>query len=210
MNTLEDALISTGIPPAVAQTLYLNSLTAINLQLSPDNDPAWRSCAEREIEVIRKWMQEVEDGKDTLTPKSKPKSMAMTGADRSKRFRIKNRDAFNAKAKLRMRAKRAAAKAAKVAGKTAVKPAPRPARNSPSRICSGPAQFDGTDWKRFTPQQRREQRMKGIATARRLKGKTVEIQNKRSAGALVRDLAEEYGCVNSTMQKILRNIKVRE
>ena len=47
----------------------------------------------------------------------------MSGADRSKRFRIKHLDALNEKARDRMRAKRAAVKAA---GKTAAKPLPAP------------------------------------------------------------------------------------
>ena len=57
--------------------------------------------------------------------------MAMSGADRSKRFRIKHLDALNEKARDRMRAKRAAAKAA---GKTAVKPLPKTPRDKASAI----------------------------------------------------------------------------
>ena len=58
--------------------------------------------------------------------------MAMTGADRSKRFRIKNLDALNEKARNHMRAKRAAAK---VAGKTAAKPAPKTPNDMAAAIC---------------------------------------------------------------------------
>ena len=58
--------------------------------------------------------------------------MAMTGADRSKRFRIKHLDALNEKARDRMRAKRAAAKAA---GKTAVKPLPKTPTDKAAAIC---------------------------------------------------------------------------
>ena len=58
--------------------------------------------------------------------------MAMSGADRSKRFRIKNLDALNEKARDRMRAKRAAAKAA---GKTAAKPAPKTPSDPARAIC---------------------------------------------------------------------------
>ena len=47
--------------------------------------------------------------------------MAMSSADRSKRFRIKNKASLRVKARERMRAKRAAAK---LAGKTAAKPLP--------------------------------------------------------------------------------------
>ena len=58
--------------------------------------------------------------------------MAMSGADRSKRFRIKHLDALNSKARDRMRAKRAAAKAA---GKTAAKPAPKTPSDKAAAIC---------------------------------------------------------------------------
>ena len=58
--------------------------------------------------------------------------MAMTGADRSKRFRIKNKAALRDKARDRMRAKRAAAKAA---GKTAAKPAPKTPADLAGALC---------------------------------------------------------------------------
>ena len=58
--------------------------------------------------------------------------MAMTGADRSKRFRIKNKAALRDKARDRMRAKRAAAK---LAGKTAAKPLPETPSDMAGAIC---------------------------------------------------------------------------
>ena len=58
--------------------------------------------------------------------------MAMSGADRSKRFRIKHLASLRDKARDRMRAKRAAAKAA---GKTAVKPLPKTPTDKAAAIC---------------------------------------------------------------------------
>ena len=58
--------------------------------------------------------------------------MAMSGADRSKRFRIKNLDALNEKARNHMRAKRAADKAA---GKTVAKRAPKTPSDKAAAIC---------------------------------------------------------------------------
>ena len=60
--------------------------------------------------------------------------MAMSGADRSKRFRIKHLDALNDKARDRMRAKRAAAKSA--GKKTAAKPAPKTPSDKASAIAA--------------------------------------------------------------------------
>ena len=59
--------------------------------------------------------------------------MAMSGADRSKRFRIKHLDALNDKARDRMRAKRAAAKSA--GKKTVAKPAPKTPTDMAGAIC---------------------------------------------------------------------------
>ena len=56
----------------------------------------------------------------------------MTGADRSKRFRIKNKAALRDKARDRMRAKRAAAK---TAGKTAAKPLPETPSDQATALC---------------------------------------------------------------------------
>ena len=68
--------------------------------------------------------------------------MAMTGADRSKRFRIKNKASLRDKARDRMRAKRAAAKAAKVAGKAAsVKPLPETPSDLADAICQWAKSF---------------------------------------------------------------------
>ena len=64
----------------------------------------------------------------------------MSGADRSKRFRIKHLDALNDKARDRMRAKRAAAKSA--GKKTAAKPAPK----TPSDLASAIAAWA---WKKL-------------------------------------------------------------
>ena len=61
--------------------------------------------------------------------------MAMTGADRSKRFRIKNKASLRDNARDRMRAKRAAAKAAKASGKTAAEPLPETPSDLPGAIC---------------------------------------------------------------------------
>ena len=60
--------------------------------------------------------------------------MAMSGADRSKRFRIKHLASLRDKARDRMSAKRAADKAAKAAGKTAAKPLPKTPRDKASAI----------------------------------------------------------------------------
>ena len=58
--------------------------------------------------------------------------MAMSNADRSKRFRIKNKAALRDKARDRMRAKRAAAK---LAGKTAAKPLPETPSDQATALC---------------------------------------------------------------------------
>ena len=58
--------------------------------------------------------------------------MAMSSADRSKRFRIKNKAALRVKARERMRAKRAAAK---LTGKTAAKPLPETPSDLATAIC---------------------------------------------------------------------------
>ena len=58
--------------------------------------------------------------------------MAMSSADRSKRFRIKNKAALRDKARDRMRAKRAAAKRA---GKTAAKPLPETPSDQATALC---------------------------------------------------------------------------
>ena len=58
--------------------------------------------------------------------------MAMTGADRAKRFRIKHKAALRDKARERMRAKRAAAK---TAGKTAAKPLPETPSDLAGALC---------------------------------------------------------------------------
>ena len=58
--------------------------------------------------------------------------MAMSSADRSKRFRIKNKAALRDKARDRMRAKRAAAR---VAGKTAAKPLPETPSDLADALC---------------------------------------------------------------------------
>ena len=58
--------------------------------------------------------------------------MAMTGSDRSKRFRIKNKASLRDKARDRMRAKRAAAK---LAGKTAVEPLPETPSDLAGALC---------------------------------------------------------------------------
>ena len=53
-------------------------------------------------------------------------TMAMSGADRSKRFRLKNKGSLRDKARDRMRASRAKAKAEKAAGRAkAVEPLPQ-------------------------------------------------------------------------------------
>ena len=58
--------------------------------------------------------------------------MAMTGADRAKRFRIKHKAALRDKARDRMRAKRAAEKANKAA---AVEPLPKTPGDTTAAIC---------------------------------------------------------------------------
>ena len=58
--------------------------------------------------------------------------MAMSNADRSKRFRIKNKASLRDKARDRMRAKRAAAR---VAGKTAAKPLPETPSDLAGALC---------------------------------------------------------------------------
>ena len=58
--------------------------------------------------------------------------MAMSSADRSKRFRIKNKASLRDKARDRMRAKRAASK---LAGQTAAKPLPETPSDLADAIC---------------------------------------------------------------------------